>query len=302
MANSAKHLNERNLVLILNRLVDRPSWKKVMASIGASEATAFVWRAQSIKAAKENDRSSIFFLEWRGTWDFWHNHAGRSRMENIITYEASIRDEALNGREVAVLGPDQKPVYRERPEYIGRPDDFVMLSEGCEPSEVPFFRLERDAKGRPIPLTKLEFPPAPVRLRILEQDRRYVERKNLDVQHSGEVAVAKPLQRLPGEQRPDVEHLRRLAAMTPEQRRAALGASRVPTTLPQLSPAHHNDAPDDASRGMRPAPQGYTPPPAPAPEPAPEPPRPSYARPKERPYSEDHIGEGTPPPGGFRVA
>jgi len=292
-------LSTENLTKILDRLVSRPSWAKVMASIGASERLAFVWRAQSVTAAKDDDRSSPFFLEWRGAFDYWHNHAGRARVENIITYEAQIRDECVNGRETPVLGPDQRPIYRERPEYIGKSDEWVMLSEGCSEGDVKFYRLEHDAKGHPVPLTKVEFPPAPVRLRVLEQDRRYVESKNLDVNVTGEIVHAKPLARLPGEQRPDVARLRELAAMTAEERRAALGASGVAMdangrrALPLLA-APTDARADDAGHGLRHPAPGYVAPPKPTPEPAAEP-RPSYARPER---SMDHTGRGEPGEGG----
>jgi hypothetical protein len=296
-------LSTENLVKILDMLPSRPSWVKVMKAIGATERLAFNWGARSTKAEREDDRASPFFLEWNGTWDWWHRHAARARTQNITLYESALRDECLNGRAVVVLGPDQKPIYRERAEYIGKSDEYVMFSEGLtNEKDVPRARLELDSRGRPVPLTKLEFPPAPVRLRVLEQDRRYVESKNIDMNVSGEVMHSKPLARLPGESRPDVARLRELAAMSPEERRAALGTSGVTLdahgrrTIPQLAAPSHADAPDDASRGLRPAPQGYVAPPR-----KPEPERPSYARPPQRASDPDHYGDGTPPPGGFKV-
>ena len=222
------HLSTANLVRVLDQLVTTPRWRAAMGRIGASEQLAFVWRAASVKAMADKDTSSpFFFVEFRGTWDYWHAHAGRARTENIITYEAHIRDQALNGIEHVVLGPDQRPVYRDNPRYIGRPDDYVMLSTGCEPGEVARYQLELDAKGNPVPLTKVEQIPAPLRLRVLEQDRRYIEQKQID-QQVRMTTTAKPFERLPGEERPDVARLRQLASMTPEQRRAEIGASAVP--------------------------------------------------------------------------
>jgi len=301
------HLTTANLTKILDGLVSRPSWKVIMRSIGASESLAFHWRSQSIKAEKDNDRSSPFFLEWRGTWDYFHCHAGRARSENIITYEAQIRDQALNGIEVPVLGPDQRPIYRERPEYIGASDDAIRRAEGLEPWEdVRRLRLELDAKGRPIPLTKVEQIPAPLRLRVLEQDRNYIERKAHDVNVQGEITVQKPLARLPGEARPDLERLKQLAAMTPEQRRAALGASGVPLdkngrrAMPLLAPPLNRDLPDDAGHGLKPGPAPFVRPQQPTPQ---EPPRPSYARPQKALDTGERTGDGRDiPPGGFRVA
>ena len=219
------HLSTANLVRVLDQLVTIPRWRAAMGRIGASEQLAFVWRAASVKAMADKDTSSIFFVEFRGTWDYWHAHAGRARTENIITYEAHIRDQALNGIEHVVLGPDQRPVYRDNPRYIGRPDDYVMLSTGCEPGEVARYRLELDAKGNPVPLTKVEQIPDGSVPRVLEQDRRYIEQEQIDQQVR--MTTAKPFVRLPGEERPDAARLRH-ASMTPEQRRAEIGASAVP--------------------------------------------------------------------------
>lgn len=269
-----------------------------MKTIGMSEGTAFVWRSQSIKAEKDNDRSSPFFLEWRGTWDYWHNHAGRARVENVILYESVIRDQAINGIETPVLGPDQRPVYAEDPELIGVPDDDLFMYGRTH-------RWRLDKNGHPVPLTKIEQLPAPLRLRVLEQDRRYVERKEHDVNVQGEITVQKPLARLPGETRPDVERLKQLAAMTPEQRRAALGASAVPLdangrrTIPALAPPLNRDLPDDAGHGLRPGPEPYQPPAKPTPQ---EPPRPSYARPEKRLDTGENVGRGDVPSGGYKVA
>jgi hypothetical protein len=298
-------LTAEHLVRVLDALVATPKWAKAMASIRASESLAFNWRAQSIHAAKDNDTSSVFYLEWRGAWDYWHCHAGRARTENIITYEATVRDQALNGIEHVVLGPDQRPIYRERPEYIGRSDDYVMLSEGCKPDEVKFYRLEHDAKGHPIPLTKIEQIPAPLRLRVLEQDRRYVERKEIDSHVSGEITVAKPLARLPGEARPDVARLRQLASMSPDERREKLGASKVPLDANGRRTLQVGTLPsgrdDNLPALTKPAPSPYVAPYR-APE-APEPtPRPSYARPPQRLDKGEEIGHGRDiPPGGMKM-
>jgi hypothetical protein len=264
---------------VLDQLVVTPNWRKAMARIGASEGLAFVWRAQAIKARKDGDTSTPLFLEWRGTYDYWDAHASRARVENVIIFESAIRDQALNGIEHVVLGPDQRPVYKENPAYIGRDDEYVMLSEGCAPGEVARYRLQLDAKGNPVPLTKIEQLPAPLRLRVLEQDRRYVERKEHDVQHSGEIQVTKPMTRLPGEQRPDVARLRQLAAMPPEQRRAEFGASAVPL---------------DAC-GNRTIATATLPP-----EPKEAAPRPSYARPSQ-PLDGAGTGRGTVPDGGMKM-
>lgn len=96
--------------------------------------------------------------------------------------------------------------------------------------------------------------------------------------------------------RKPLNDLQRLAAMTPEQRRAALGASAVPLdrngrrTMPTLSPPMSRDLPDDAGHGLKPAPAPFVRPQQST--------RPSYAR----PLDQAGRGRGDVPPGGFKVA
>lgn len=292
-------LTTENLLKILDKLPERPSWKIAMRTIGASESLAFNWRAQSIAAAKADDRSSPFFLEWRGTYAYWHQHAGRARDENIITYEAAMRDECLNGREEVVLGPDQRPVFVEDPELINFSEEDLWNLLGRR------HRYLLDPKTKkPVPLMRKVFPPAPLRIKVLEQDARYIEKKQIDARLTGEIQIQKPLQRFPGETRPDIEHLKRLAAMSPEQRREAMGASGVARdkngnrTLPNLAPPSRDD---DLPVIEKPSPFAapYQPPPAPDPQP---PARPSYARPETKLDRGEGIGRGEPAPGGMKVA
>jgi hypothetical protein len=268
------HLTTANLQKVLDALVVTPHWRKAMATIRASEPLAFSWRAKSIKAQKDGDTSSEFFIEWRGTFDFWHCHAARARSENIILYEAAIRDQALNGIEEAVLGPDQRPLYRERPEYIGRDDDYVRQAEGLmDIEDVAWHRLEHDPKtGHPIPLTKHTQLAAPIKLRVLEQTPSYRETKVIDAQLQI-TTTAKPFERLPGEERPAMEKLKRLAAMTAEERRAELGAS-PPPVMAHRAPAGRPDHPPSTTQ------------------------RPSYARPDQSLDRGESIGRGTAPDGG----
>jgi hypothetical protein len=294
------------LVKVLDALVSTPNWKKAMARIGAHERLAFAWRARCVADMKANDTSSIFFLEYRGCMDWWVNFCGRCRTESVMLYEAVIRDQSLNGIEHVVLGPDQRPVYRENPNYIGRDDAYVMFSEGCEPGEVARYRLELDAKGNPVPLTKIEQLPAPLRLRVLEQDRRYVERKEIDAQVQV-TATAKPFERLPGETRPDVTRLRQLAAMPPEDRRKQIGASGVALdahgrrTMPPTGLPSARD--DNLPVLEKPSPyaEPYQAPEAQHNPPRPQP-RPSYARPTQRLDVGERTGRGDIPDGGTKVA
>ena len=284
-------LTTENLIKVLDACVVTPHWRKAMATIRASEALAFSWRAKSIKALKDSDTSSEFFIEWRGVWDFWHCHAGRARTENVQIIESAIRDRVLNGETQKIYGPDQRPIYLDDPRFVCRTDDYVreVLDMADFEDVTPWHRLLHDENGNAIQATKQVLPPAPVQLRVLEQDRRYVERKEVDAHVTGEITVAKPLQRLLSEPRPDVAKLRALAALPADKRREQIGASKVPLdahgnrTIPRVLPPGHRD--DDLPK-IEPLPL--------------QPTRPSYARP---PQSLDNAGtgRGEVPSGGFRV-
>lgn len=105
--------------------------------------------------------------------------------------------------------------------------------------------------------------------------------------------------------RKPLNDLKRLAAMTPEQRRAALGASAVPLdangrrTLPQLAAPMGRDLPDDAGHGLKPGPTPFVRPQQPTPQ---QPARPSYARPQHRLDHGERVGEGGDvPPGRYSM-
>ena len=291
-------------------MVERPTWAVAMKCIGASERTAYEWRAKSIAAQKENDRSSPFYIVWRDVFDFWHCHAGRARAENKISYEALVRDQAANGIEEKIYGPDQKPVWRERPEYIGRSDQFIRDAEILSPDDDPtYYRLERDEHGHPIQLTRRVQIPAPLRKAVLSASHPdYRETLDISVEHSGTVHVAKPLERLASEPRADVSELRRLAAMTPAQRREQLGASAFPKnpgTGLVVQANTGNARGDNRSDHVREQ-QPIEPPPNPRAyqEPKlnpPNPPRPSYAKPAKSLDTGERLGRGEPAPGGFKV-
>jgi hypothetical protein len=200
-----------------------------MGKIGASEQTAFVWGNKSAKAEAEKDFSSPFYLEWMGVMGFWHVHASRARTFNVNVHETTIREQSLYGIPQIVRDSSQKIIYQERPEYIGRDDEYVALVEGCDLKDVPRARLLFDSNGNPLPQVRYEQIPSAIRLRVLEQDARYIAKTQTELRHSGEVLISKPPERLPTDPpRLDIQRLKELAAMTPEQRREKLAASAVP--------------------------------------------------------------------------
>ncbi len=129
----------------------------------------------------------------------------------------------------------------------------------------------------------------------------------MNVEHSGVVQISKPLERLASEPRADVVELRRIASLTPEQRRAEIGARRAPVNARGLVMAAATGAPrgDDRSDHIKEQ-QPVEPPVNPRmyEEPKllpPSRPAPSYAKPQKTLDSGERIGRGEPPPGGFKM-
>ncbi len=302
-------LNTRNLVRVLDAAAEFGNWEIVMGQIGASERLAFEWRARCNRAKSENDRSSIFWLEYRDEWGWWTDFAGRCRSEHLMAAEAVMRGQAKSGYDEPVFGPDQKPIWRERPETIGRSDDYIRQMDGLGDWE-DVDRLLRDERGHPQQLTKRVQVAVPIRKAVLAASHPdYREQVNVSVEHSGVVQISKPLERLASEPRADVSELRRLAAMTPEQRREALGASRFPKN-PQtglIARANTGAGPSTDNRSDHVKEQQPVEPPVnprayeqPALNP-PNAPRPSYAKPTRALDTGERTGRGVPPEGGFRV-
>lgn len=145
--------------------------------------------------------------------------------------------------------------WKVNPRYRDRDDDFIRMAEGLDDdADVSEYRFERDEFGDRIPLR-----PEPL-----------------------------PFER---PEPPKVGSYRKLASMSPEARRAALGASRAPNAIPDLGAGPgRNDRPDDAPEIAKPV--------------VPPGPPPGYAKPVRAPSLDrgEGIGPGTPPPGGMKMA
>jgi hypothetical protein len=289
-------LSTASLLRVLDILVEFSTWADAMKHVGGSERLAFEWRAKCRKAMKENDLSSMFWLEWRGNFDWWANHCGTARREHLIATEAKIRGQAKDGISEPIFGPTGAPVYKENPLYVGRSDQYIRDMEILAPDDdVAWYRLAHDENGHPIQLTKQVNIPAPLRRAVLAAAHPdYRESLDVNVEHSGTVHVAKPLERLASEPRADVSELRRLAAMTPEQRRAELGGSKYPKNpktglvmAAQTGLGPSTDGRPDHIREQQPVALN-----------APNAPRPSYAKPQN---SGERTGRGIPPEGGFKI-
>ena len=304
------HLNEQKLQEICELMGSIGSIKAVCEAAAISEGTLYGWRARCERDRKAGDLSSPFYFEFRGEMRWFTAAASLARAEALCTGESIIRTQAIEGITEVVRDSSQRVLYALEPQFIGRDDTYVMLYMSCGPEEVPYYRLLRDERGLPIPETRTVQVPSQLKLAVLQAaapaDYAAKSHQQIDVHHSGSVVhEQKPLQRKPGE-RPSasLEELRALAALSPEERRKRIGASKFPTdangrrTLPQLAPPMHNDAPDDQNLAQRPAPESYKPQPQPQP---PDPGRPSYAKPSKRLDKGEEVGRGEPPSGGFSV-
>ena len=168
---SAIHFSTENLIRVLDMLVIRPRWQAAMASIGASEDTAFKWLAKSKAAMKDQDESSQWFIEWREVWDFWHCHCGRARRESFVSYDAIIRDQAMYGIEIPMLDSQGRQLWKENPATVGYDDAMLDVIFGAG----NWSRILRDEKGNAVPLTRTEQIPATTRNKVLDQIGGYRE-------------------------------------------------------------------------------------------------------------------------------
>lgn len=272
------HLTQNNLIKTCEAASQNATYAQIAASISAHESTLFNWRRQCLNA-KASDSRGIWFFEWReGVWSYWTDKIIAAKNEYYMRMTAKIVSQIMDGIPEVCRGPDQHILYVERPETIGRSDDYIRQAEGLGDWE-EVDRLARDEKGNPIPQVKISQVPAPLRLRALEAADpkfRSVAHQSVDVQVSGEIAIQKPLARLPGELPPTAEKMARLkalAGMSPADRRKELGASAIPTGSNGLIAPPERGRPDPVQ---------------------PQPKRPAYAR----PLDSSGIGRGNPPEGG----
>jgi hypothetical protein len=163
----ADNITAENLVTVLNAVMIRPRWRPAMAAIGMSEQTAFKWMDKSRAAAREGDTSSPFYLQWSEKLDWWHHHIGRARNNNLIAYEAIVRDQAAFGIEVPMLDVQGRQIWKEDPAKAGMTDQELLDFYGTKD------RLLRDAKGDAIPQVRIEQVPATTRNLILQQIPNY---------------------------------------------------------------------------------------------------------------------------------
>lgn len=160
----AIHLSTDNLIRVLEAYALGRRWRGAMESIGAAESSAYKWLTASKYAQRDDDVNSVFFIEHRGAWDYWHNHCRRARSEALNGFESTVREQATFGVDVPVIGPNGQ-LWKENPATVGKDDDTLDLIYGIGKWD----RLLRDSEGNAIALTKTEQLPATTRNKILDQ-------------------------------------------------------------------------------------------------------------------------------------
>jgi len=303
-------LTAENLNAFCDALRTNANYKTAAATIGVAESTIYSWRTRCITDQKKNDQSSPFYIQRGDAWGWWTSFVESSRREFFLSFTGQMMQEAKEGITTVVRDASQQVIYRRDPRFIGRSDAYVCATLGLEPWELePVHRLLLGEDGLPIPETRVDHIPSNLRLRVLEaasDEFKPSSHQSLDVNVSGNVVhEQKPLLPPKDQKRVDIEELRKIAALSPEERRARFGGKAYATdaagrrTIPALSPPL-NDRPDDQNLGKRPGVEPYVPPAKPAPVDQGQP-RPSYAKP-QRALDHSGYGEGKPPSGGFRVA
>jgi hypothetical protein len=282
------HLTKENLIATCECFLKlhRPTFAEIAsASFGGSASTLFAWRAKCKKDMADNlQATSPFYFRWREVDDWWLSHIERAIRELGTALVQQVKAEAVSGIPHVVRDANQRIIYKLDPQWIGYDDFYVELSTGCAPYEVARKRLLLDEHGNPIPELRVESLPSAIRLRVLEViDPAFRSTQNVNVDSRVSVVhSAAPLQRRSNEVKPEgIPELRRLALMSPEERRAELKASAYPKNEKGLiAPANTG-----AGRLI---------------DEAPAVPRPSYAKPAPS-LDQAGTGRGVPPPGGMRV-
>lgn len=108
-----------NLVTILESLSHDGNFAHANRLIGA-KSSGLIWRFVALaKSAKdENDRSSIWYLEWREREGWFTDHIARARAEQCASLDGLVRSQVKHGIESVVFSPsDGRPMIALAPEY-----------------------------------------------------------------------------------------------------------------------------------------------------------------------------------------
>lgn len=293
------------------------TWAQVMAAFGLTESAAFKWMDQSRAAERANDTGSVFYLDWpTGTPPaFWNRQAFKARGRRSFVLESAAVHAAIKSLEVEeVVIVDGRICYQENPELVGMTDDAAAIYIGCEPEQVPWHRIARDANGKPIPLMRSRTVSSALVNKLLEGLLPEVFGQKVQVDARTEQVVkvigpsferdanAKPKQ-LPAPLETDSELVRDLKAKLAAGVKYSFPQTRDGKRIPVAGLPPVIDPPDNPQLNHEPPtlrdhPRAYQ-------VEQPEQPKPDYSRPRrEPPRAADSAGygRGNPLPGGFKVS
>jgi hypothetical protein len=295
-----------NQVKVLEALVLRPKWKFGAAQIGASESLMWKWLAESKTDQKDDARqTSRYWIKWRDSWDYFHNHANAARRDAIVRYESVVRDEAMNGIEVPLFTASGEPIWLYDPVAVAMDEGDRWLYK-----DWPY---QHDANGGRIQACRRDLIPATTRNKVLEATiDEYRPHSSVDVnksvvvRHVGRTLLAQPAtpqKALPPPPTAGVSPLvlelrARAAALRDPNRKRGMPEGRANTGLPPRAAYE----PPEKINGISAEVDSYPSPPVPIDplrNPDPYKPQPNFGRPASNAPPLD--GASSPPPGGFRV-
>jgi hypothetical protein len=157
------HLNEKNLITVLQRVTENPKLAPAMRSIGASGGLIWNWLRRSAAGAPEllvhwpdEDAEPIQFVEAMKI----------ARKMHLIAMDATIREEVDRGIPKVVIY-EGKIMWQED-ESLSKYTD-QQIQDLYEVGGVDYpDRYKRDANGERIPLTVYESAPAALRVHAIK--------------------------------------------------------------------------------------------------------------------------------------
>jgi hypothetical protein len=122
------------------------------------------------QAEKATDMSSVYYLEWQSTLDYWHSHCLTARKQNIFSIEGIVRAQTRDGISTPTFDGMGRAVWLMDLHAIrdcGDPDDPQAVEFAKTLGGYPDFPYAHDEQGRRIQATKVEQIPASLRAKVL---------------------------------------------------------------------------------------------------------------------------------------
>lgn len=253
--------NATTLREILSIVASRPGIANACRVVGISQKTFYLW----LKKSRASDpKFLVDFPEGELPQQFCELLI-QARRQSLIEFESTFRDLCMHGRERILRNASTGDIVWEKdPRFIGVPDEDMTLMGDDKPS-IAWNRLLRDpVTGMPVAAKVIDPPSSHAMIKLLTSAvPGYADQTNvtLDAKVTGSVLVigapkngAAPKQepdaaetmRLngllehayeeppevlaeePPAEHPSITELKRLKALSPEQRRAELSAKPMP--------------------------------------------------------------------------